>query len=228
MRTSSVSSFFLPSSFGTRSALRFCFACVLLLIVCLFSGVLLANPVAASKSRDVSSIDPWVEETIRSIVDTQGDLPDGVQVVQRVTLRALIFRWVFHSDLEYGSGQWHATTYNAPSFVPEGIPAELLTLGRALDMFELQFVSYDEDQGLLLLRGPRHGYDGRGASEGLFWVDVARRIVPKAELSYSWGTLAVEQEYTSVSGHQLPHRQTARMLPSGATLEVLYSDYTFP
>lgn len=195
---------------------------LLLAMVVAFLGIWHARAVP-----DPATEEARVDDAIQRVISGTS-IPEGLHFTQKVTLRAYLLRWTFESELSYTSGELVAETRGAPWFVPETLPAELVRLGRTLSLFELNPVGYDQEADELHLRGPRPDYDGSGAKEGSFWIDVSRGVVRKAEAVYSWGILAVEQEYESLGEHLLLKRQSARISPHGATLEVLYDNYIFP
>lgn len=186
---------------------------------------MLAAPGLASASEMTEA---WIKDTLH-VVKEGTALPSGIKFRQNVKLRAFLLGWQFYSLMEQlEDGELHVETFNAPSFVPDTLPGELVSLGRSLALFEVKVVSYDPAEKLLHVAGPRPDYQGRGAKEGDFWIDVERGIVQKAEVVYNWGKLNVDQEYTTIDGLLVLSKQSARMRFYGATLEISYSDYIFP
>lgn len=159
-------------------------------------------------------------------VTAQTILPDGIQFTQSVDLRALFFRWKFESEMVMQDGVLQVTTRGAPGFVPESLPGELVELARTLSLFDVEIVREDSGEGVVVVTGPRPEYDGRGAREATFWIDIENGVVFKAEAVYSWGSLHVNQEYMEQRDYLLLRRQTAEAL--GFKLEVLYHDYALP
>ena len=193
----------------------------------LLSAFAAATHEAAPAEADPDPGDERVAEIVR-LVSAGTQLPEGLAFTQRVSARAFLLRWEFVSRLRFEEGRLHVATEGAPAFMPETLPKDLVELGRTLSLFDLQLVREDDGTGLALLSGPLRDYGGQGAREGSFWVDLERGVVQKAEAVYSWGTLSVEQEYGLIEGHLLLLRQSARMYPFGATLEVRYVDYSLP
>lgn len=202
---------------------------VLALFVALFAPAALATgpddqpSQPAEGAREEAAVDPVARLVER--VAAAGKLPEGLSFTQRVTVRLLLLRWEFASRLKVQDSTLHVTTDGAPGFIPESLPRDLVELSGALHLFDLHLVG--EDEGLVLLEGLARNYSGQGARAGKFWVDTARGHVVKADVEYEWGTLHLIQEYGPFREHSLLKRQSARLTPYPATLDVRYDDYAF-
>lgn len=194
-------------------------AAVMLIACTLGGGVTLAG--AASGADVVGSA---LEQ-----LKTATFMPLGLRFNQRVTLKAFLGVWSFESDLEWQGDLFAVTTTGAPRFVPDTLPEDLVELAQAPSLFDLDRVdSLDAESGILVLSGPRKGYNGSGAKEATFWIDTARWLVTRAQADYKWGTLSVEQTYRTHDGYYFLKEQNARISPFGFTLEVEYGDYEIP
>lgn len=155
-------------------------------------------------------------------------LPEGIRFSQSVSLRALLFRWQFDSDLHFTGDTFDVTTRGAPAFVPATLPQELVEISRSISIFDLKLIGGGPSESSMVMTGPVPGYSGQGAREGTFWIDVERGVIDKAEAVYSWGRLLVEQEYRAHGDHLVLARQSAQARPHGFTLEIVYRDYQLP
>jgi len=169
---------------------------------------------------------PGVDEIVRQ-VEQMARIPNHVRMNQSVVARALLFTWRFNSVLEYVGDELTATTQGAPSFVPKTFPVELVSLGQTMPLFDLKVISESDENGFIVLGGPRSDYDGTGAEEATFTVDPADWLVKRATAKYAWGTLTLEQEFDSVEGYMLLRRQKATVRPLGLVVDVEYSNYSF-
>lgn len=174
---------------------------------------------------DIQSLS--VEEVLLRLKD-RPELPVGTRFRQDHTFRALIFSWRFSTRLEKTVDGYEATTENAPSFMPDSLPIDLISLVQTPSLFDLDIDEIDPDGKTVVLRGPREGYRGSGAKDAAYWVDTVNWVVEKAEAEYSWGSLHVTQDYREEGGYLVLNSQSARVRPLGFTLEVGYRDYRLP
>lgn len=195
---------------------RFAFCITLLLAI--MSAMAGGKPAKAAELHDVAEI-------VRK-VESASQFPAQVRMHQSVVARLLLITWRFTSVLEYVEGQLKATTTGAPAFVPEDFPVDLVSLSRALPLFDLKLISEADDNGFVVIGGPRPDYDGRGAEEATFRIDPSDWLVKRASAKYDWGTLTLEQEFDSFNGYMLLRRQKATVLPYGLVVDVEYSDYS--
>ena len=177
--------------------------------------------------RPARAAEPGDVEDIVHRVEAVSRIPANVRMEQSVVARVLLFSWRFTSVLEYVDGELTATTQGAPSFVPETFPVDLVRLGQALSLFDLRVVEGPDENGFIVLSGPRSGYDGTGAQEATFMIDPSDWLVKRASAKYPWGTLSLEQEFDSFDGRMLLRRQKGSVRPLGLTVEVEYSNHTF-
>lgn len=194
----------------------------ILSMVALAIGALLFAGESAAQGGGTSDL-----SKILGNVEAHSQVPEHIRMHQSVTVRALIFTWKFNSILEYVGDELTSTTEGAPSFVPESFPVDLVSLGQTLPLFDLKLISERNDQGYIVLGGPRPDFDGQGAEEATFMIDPRDWLVKRASAKYAWGTLTVDQEFGSFQGLMLLRRQRATVKPHGLVVDVEYSNYSF-
>lgn len=188
--------------------------CTLLLLI----ASSLAPAFAAQPSEE--QLAEWVAR-----LEDRANLPLGLRFRQDVTARILLFTWRFHSDIVQTEKGLEAVTVGAPSIVPDTLATDLIEVVRSPASFALQYKA--RENGLIVLHGERLDYRGLGAKDVTIWLDPDQFVIEKAEATYQWGKLYLEQEYAQFKGHTLLASQKARVTPYGATLEVAYRDYRF-
>lgn len=171
---------------------------------------------------------PALLEKVAQATDLRAD---HVRFQQQVQLRALIFTWRFHATVEKQGDTYDVSVgQGAPSFLTPSVLADLVDVQSAIHLFELELVGVETDRAgrtYYVIEGVRKEPASQGAQSGRLWIDGSEWYIARADLTYTWGKLEVEQTYRREQGRLVLDVQKGVTSLLGGRVEVKYLDYWF-
>lgn len=197
-----------------------------LLFAALFSFLLLPAHLASAAQHA-----PPIGQLLQNMVEATDMQLQPMGFQQHISIRALLFSWQFVADVErQGERLVVDVGPGAPFFVPDDLSAALIDFVDEVQQFDLTIVDENTDcNGRLcyIVEGERKKPKKQGVQSGTLWVDAENWLIVKANMTYPWGKLDVDQEYRATDGRIVLHRQQAVTQPLGAKIEVRYKEYWF-
>lgn len=176
---------------------------------------------------------PSVEEILANVLAEPWPPAALASFEQHVETRLLFRTWRFVNKATRSEDGFRIVLGGgAPSFFPEDLGAELFDLRASFDGFAFELDGVETVRGTPMYRliGTRLRYNGRGAQEGTLWINAESWRIERADLHYSWGSLAFDQYHRKEAGHWVLDRQEAVARAAwglGARIDVHYQAYRF-